>query len=122
MEDPRNGAFKIGHSTTPGKRERTLQSEVPETLLRFSIPAKEMHEKMLHERFRQRHIRGEWFRLTSEDVIEVITFLKAHGDLERASADLAWLGSIFLRVQDPWSTVTKTLKIDHGGPITEGHS
>ena len=39
MEDTRNGYFKIGHSKTPGKRERTLQSEVPSVTLRFSIPA-----------------------------------------------------------------------------------
>jgi hypothetical protein len=37
MEDSRNGAFKIGRSKTPGKRERTLQSEAPEITLRFYI-------------------------------------------------------------------------------------
>lgn len=96
MEDSRTHAFKIGRSKTPGKRERTLQSEVPETSLRFSIPADEAHEKTLHSRFRHRHIRGEWFNLTSDDLLEVITFLKANGDVERASADLQWLGTVFL--------------------------
>jgi hypothetical protein len=95
MEDPRNGAFKIGRSRTPGIRERTLQSEVPETLLRFSIPAEEEHEKTLHARFRHRHIRGEWFGLTPDDLLEVITFLKENGDAERASGDFHWLGRLF---------------------------
>lgn len=96
MEDSRTHTFKIGRSRTPGKRERTLQSEVPETSLRLSIPADETHEKTLHSRFRHRHIRGEWFNLTSEDLLEIITFLKANGDVERASVDLQWLGAVFL--------------------------
>jgi hypothetical protein len=95
MEDPRNGAFKIGRSQTPGIRERTLQSEVPETLLRFSIPAEEKHEKELHALFQHRRIRGEWFGLTPNDLLEVITFLKENGDAERACGDFHWLGRLF---------------------------
>lgn len=97
MEDTRNGAFKIGHSRTPGKRERTLQSEVPETALRFSIPANEEHEKALHARFAHRRIRGEWFELSAEDLVDVVSFLKAHGDAERVEADFHWLGVLFFR-------------------------
>ncbi len=95
MEDPRNGAFKIGRSQTPGIRERTLQSEVPETLLRFSIPAEETHERELHALFQHRRVRGEWFDLTTNDVFAVIAFLKEHGDPERASGDFHWLGRLF---------------------------
>jgi hypothetical protein len=97
MEDTRNKAFKIGRSRTPGKRERTLQSEVPETALRFSIPAEEKHEKALHARFAHRRIRGEWFELSTQDLVDAVTFLKAQGDAERAEADFHWLGGIFLR-------------------------
>lgn len=99
MEDTRKSVFKIGRSKTPGKRERTLQSEVPETALRFSIPAEEAHEKELHERFSHRRIRGEWFELTEEDLVEALTFLKANGDAERANADIHWLGTLFLRAR-----------------------
>ncbi len=99
MEDTRKRVFKIGRSKTPGKRERTLQSEVPETTLRFSIPAEESHEKELHERFAHRRIRGEWFELTDVDLLEVFIFLKANGDAERAEADLHWLGALFLRAR-----------------------
>jgi len=95
MEDPRNGAFKIGRSKTPGLRERTLQSEVPETLLRFSIPAEERHEKELHALFEHRRIRGEWFGLTAKEILEVIAFLKKNGDAERATGDFEWLGRIY---------------------------
>jgi len=97
MEDTRNKAFKIGRSRTPGKRERTLQSEVPETALRFSIPAEEQHEKALHARFAHRRIRGEWFELSVQDLVDAISFLKAQGDAERAEADFHWLGMIFFR-------------------------
>jgi len=95
MEDPRNGAFKIGRSKTPGIRERTLQAEAPEILLRFSIPAEERHERDLHTLFQNRRVRGEWFQLTTNEVLEVIAFLKKNGDAERASGDFEWLGRLF---------------------------
>ena len=97
MEDTRKNVFKIGRSRTPAKCERTLQSEVPETKLRFSIPGEEAHEQELHTRFAQRRIRGEWFELSPDEVMEVITYLKANGDLPRADADHSWLGAIYLR-------------------------
>lgn len=94
MEDRRKNLFKIGRSKTPGKRERTLQSEVPETMLRFSIPAEETHEKELHARFAHRRIRGEWFELSEDDLVEVVNFLKANGDADRVTADFQWLGTL----------------------------
>lgn len=96
MQDMRNGAYKIGRSITPGKRERTLQSEVPEIVLRFSIPADEIHEKNLHDYFEAKNLRGEWFALEPNDLIWVISYLKQHGDLERVSANHEWLGQVFL--------------------------
>jgi hypothetical protein len=78
------------------QRERTLQSEVPEIVLRFSIPADEIHEKHLHDYFNAKNLRGEWFALEPSELIWVISYLKQHGDLERASANLEWLGQIFL--------------------------
>ena len=97
MQDMRNGAFKIGRSITPEKRERTLQSEVPEIVMRFSIPADEAHEKHLHDYFEGKNMRGEWFALEPSDLLWVISYLKQHGDIERAFANHEWLGQIYLR-------------------------
>ncbi|HZF00893.1 MAG TPA: GIY-YIG nuclease family protein [Methylomirabilota bacterium] len=98
MEDLRNGLFKIGQSQTPEKREKTLQSEVPETSLRFYMPAHDAAEQELHEMFSGKRVRGEWFELTPRDILSVIEFLKQKGDLSRASADFDWLGKITLGV------------------------
>jgi hypothetical protein len=98
MEDLRNGLFKIGQSQTPEKREKTLQSEVPETSLRFYMPAHDTAETELHEMFSKKRVRGEWFELTPQDILSVIEFLKQKGDLSRASADYDWLGKITLGI------------------------
>lgn len=57
MEDLRNGCCKIGRSATPSTRERTPQSEVPEIVMRFSIPAEDNHEKHLHLHFAAKRMR-----------------------------------------------------------------
>jgi hypothetical protein len=94
MEDPRNRSFKIGRSRTPGKRERTLQSEVPQVVMRFSIPAEEECERQLHSHFECKRFRGEWFTLTNDDLVWIVAFLKANGDPSRAIMDYNWLGNI----------------------------
>ena len=96
MEDLRNKTFKIGRSKTPGKRERTLQSEVPEIVMRFSIPADDAHERELHDHFESKRLRGEWFMLTNEDLVWIVNFLKTNGDVSRAIVDTRWLGEIHL--------------------------
>jgi hypothetical protein len=98
MEDLRNGLFKIGQSQTPEKREKTLQSEVPEVSLRFYMPAHDTAEQELHEKFLEKRVRGEWFELMPQDILSVIEFLKQKGDLSRASADFDWLGKITLGI------------------------
>jgi hypothetical protein len=100
MEDLRNGRFKIGRSATPNKRERTLQSEAPEVVLRLSIPADENDEKNLHCHFASKRVRGEWFELEPHDLVWITTFLKQKGDFERASIDYQWLGTMFFRSSD----------------------
>ncbi len=97
MEDLRNGAFKIGRSRTPGKRERTLQSEEPEINLRFAIPSDEQQERRMHVCFSHKRTRGEWFELTADDLIWIISDLKKHGDVSRASVDFEWLGKVFMQ-------------------------
>ncbi len=95
MEDLRNKCFKIGKSKTPGKRERTLQSEVPQIVMRFSIPAEEAHEKQLHEHFSNKRKRGEWFELSNDDLAWIVTYMKTNGDASRAIMDYQWLGNIY---------------------------
>ncbi|MBI3413914.1 MAG: GIY-YIG nuclease family protein, partial [Verrucomicrobia bacterium] len=94
MQDLRNGHLKIGRSTSPGKREKTLQSEVPQIVLRLSIPANDEHERQLHEQFSNKRIRGEWFALEPNDILWLVSFLKRNGDATRASVDYQWLGTI----------------------------
>jgi hypothetical protein len=94
MEDLRNKPFKIGKSKTPGKRERPLQSEVPQIVMRFSIPAEEAREKELHERFDAKRIRGEWFELSQDELMWLVSFLKSDGDTARSFVDFDWLGRI----------------------------
>ena len=94
MEDLRNKTFKIGKSKTPGKRERTLQSEVPQIVMRFSVPAEEQFEKQLHEHFENKRQRGEWFTLSDEDLGWVVAFLKSKGDASRVFIDFQWFGSV----------------------------
>ena len=104
MEDLRTGRFKIGRSLTPNKRERTLQSEAPEVVLRLSIPADEGHEKELHCHFAGKRVRGEWFELGPDDLVWITAFLKQNGDVERASVDYQWLGTMLFRsAAQPWA-------------------
>jgi len=99
MEDLRNGNFKIGRSKTPSKRERTLQSEAPTVALRFCIPADEDHEKQLHARFDSKRVRDEWFCVTADDLLWIVSFLKQHGDTARLSVDYEWLGKILIQAR-----------------------
>ncbi|TAK97119.1 MAG: hypothetical protein EPO07_13870 [Verrucomicrobia bacterium] len=92
MEDLRNGRWKIGQSRTPTKRERTLQSEVPEIVMRLSIPADIVEEKRLHSRYAHKRVRGEWFSLTHEEQVWIVYFLKKRGDTERMFIDYVWFG------------------------------
>ncbi|MEK7676906.1 MAG: GIY-YIG nuclease family protein [Verrucomicrobiota bacterium] len=100
MEDLRNGHFKIGRSMSPGKRERTLQSEVPQIVLRLSIPADEGHERELHDHFADKRLRGEWFSLAPDDLQWLVSFLRRNGDAARASIDYQWLGTIIFNAND----------------------
>lgn len=94
MEDLRNDHIKIGYSKTPEKRERTLQSEQPEMVLRFAIPAEKEEEWRLHNRFAASQVRGEWFDLNACEVYEAITYLMACGDEKRVVMDHEWFGGI----------------------------
>lgn len=69
--DERTGLVKIGRAKDPSARERTLQSENPRVVMLFSSPASAELERELHQDYAQFRVRGEWFRL-SRDQIENI--------------------------------------------------
>jgi hypothetical protein len=68
MLNTRNGFYKIGESNLPKFREKTLQSEEPEVEIYASFTSEICNEKILHERFSHKRIRGEWFSLSNEDL------------------------------------------------------
>lgn len=69
MKDKSTGYYKIGRSTNPKYRERTLQSEKPTIELVFSTAeTKKINERLLHKKYNDQHIRGEWFNLSPAQV------------------------------------------------------
>jgi len=64
------GMVKIGRSNMPLKRERTLQSQEPETKLIHIFP--DDIEKELHEKYKDKRVRGEWFELSDNEVQQII--------------------------------------------------
>lgn len=81
MHDTTNDYYKIGISIKPEYREKTLQSDKPtiELICSKEYPdrgiAKSI-ENALHNNYKVKHIRGEWFELNSSDVENIIQTLK----------------------------------------------
>ena len=71
MIDKNTGYYKIGRSKNPEARERTLQSEKPTIEMIFSAESKISDEKVLHELFKNKRIRGEWFDLSGSDINKI---------------------------------------------------
>lgn len=81
MYDNANGYYKIGMSNNPTYREGTLQSEKPTISLVacHKYPSRKFAsaiEMALHNVFKDFHIRGEWYKLSNEDVEIIIEGLK----------------------------------------------
>ena len=80
MHDLANDYYKIGISNNPAYRERTLQSEKPtiELVMAKEFPVRriaEAFEAALHKTYEAKRLRGEWFRLNSSDVEDLIKAL-----------------------------------------------
>ena len=71
MKDENTGFVKIGKSIHPQKRESTLQSEKPVISL-FKVCDK-LIESELHNKFKNKRIRGEWFDLTKKDITYILS-------------------------------------------------
>lgn len=68
MINQRNGLYKIGRSVKPTVREHTLQSDEPEINLLRTWLGTHNDEIYLHEIFSSSRVRGEWFRLSDEQI------------------------------------------------------
>jgi hypothetical protein len=80
MKDTSNDMHKIGISNKPEYREKTLQSEKPtiEMVCNKSYPNRKIamaFEQALHGAYADKRVRGEWFNLSSQEVIDVMTVL-----------------------------------------------
>lgn len=75
--------IKIGTSKNPTYRERTLHSQEPvvHLIAKWNCP-KEL-EKILHEKYKQKRSRGEWFRLDLNDLNEIEIFMDSRGHNSR---------------------------------------
>ena len=81
MIDTANGYHKIGISSHPDYREKTLQSEKPsiETICAKRFPSRiiaQSIESALHTAFASKRIRGEWFNLSEKDVEQIVETLR----------------------------------------------
>ncbi len=73
MHHRRTDLYKIGKSIDPGRREKTLQSEDPGVELVWCCQERYVSEAVLHNEFRHKRARGEWFELDEEDLIRIVT-------------------------------------------------
>ncbi len=81
--------YKIGISIDPHKRVKQLQSKcpVPLNLLWWNFGHDYKHaEKLMHHFFRDKRVKGEWFKLSTEDIFlitETNFHIRYDDDLER---------------------------------------
>lgn len=81
-----DGCYKIGRSVDPDGRLATYAPLLPTPLVnmhRITTSEPNWLERTLHAAFQHRRIRGEWFRLTDEDVAAFRTMVAV-----RAESDL----------------------------------
>lgn len=76
MRDTSLDYHKIGFSTNPRFRERTLQAQKPTIQIEHCWKGTWRIEQDLHEKFMHKRIRGEWFHLTPEDITEIMSFFQ----------------------------------------------
>ena len=77
MLDKNTGYHKIGRSINPNKRERTLQSEKPTITLFYHCEVPVKIETILHEKYKDYRVRGEWFDLDEEQINEIVEYLES---------------------------------------------
>ena len=70
MVDETCGAIKIGKSSDPQFRERTLGAQTPRVKL-IAICSRDI-ERELHDKYKTKRMRGEWFNLSHKDIRQII--------------------------------------------------
>ena len=74
LKDKNTGYYKIGKSSNPLDREKTLQSEKP-TYELIKIFNKDI-ETQLHKKYKKENVRGEWFNLSKIQLKYICTNYK----------------------------------------------
>jgi len=70
--------IKIGTSKKPKYRERTLHSQEPAIHIIAKWCCGKEVEKKLHNKFDHKRVRGEWFRLSLKELIDIEEFMKPY--------------------------------------------
>lgn len=70
MIDENTGYVKIGRSTNPKHREKTLQSEKP--CISLIYVCDEDIETLLHTEYKEKRKRGEWFDLSDTEIKDIV--------------------------------------------------
>lgn len=78
MYNSRNDLIKIGQSKNPKYREKTLQAEEPEIEILCLYKAPKSIEKELHNNYKSKRQRGEWFSLTFKDLENIKIQMKEY--------------------------------------------
>jgi len=71
LKDNNTGLYKIGRSSNPLDREKTLQAEKP-TIKLIKI-FKDDIERELHDKYNKQRVRGEWFNLNKVQLKYICT-------------------------------------------------
>lgn len=65
-------SYKIGHGKSPEKRRSELQVGSPSVItIIVQVPGTIYDEWELHQEFEDQHIRGEWFKFSQDELINV---------------------------------------------------
>jgi Meiotically Up-regulated Gene 113 (MUG113) protein len=71
MKNMATGYYKIGRSNQPKRRERTLQAQEPDVRLVGKFEAQTGNERVLHQKYASKRLRGEWFALDYGDLFDL---------------------------------------------------
>lgn len=75
MVNTQTSLIKIGTSKNPIYREKTLHSQEPSVYLIVKWKCNKEIEKKLHKKYQHKRKRGEWFKLSMDDLKEIKLFM-----------------------------------------------
>jgi hypothetical protein len=77
MRNKANWLYKIGISSDVKFREKTLMSSEPYIELLHKWAGEEKDERLIHEKFSDYRLRGEWFTLNNIQLEEIISYMNS---------------------------------------------